>query len=110
MTMVSSGSVKFGGTNTASPLRNSINIELLKNENDPISINDSDFRILAGVPSGGISISNVYGQTYTRYGTPAGSLNKTGVAWTVTLSITGGMPFADFGHLSQLLDNRIRVI
>lgn len=94
MTMVSSGILKFGGTNTASPLRDSINVELLKNENDPISINDSDFRALAGVPSGGISISNVYGQTYTRYGTPSGSFNKP--AGLVTLSITGGMPYADF--------------
>lgn len=92
MTMVSSGILKFGGTNTASPLRDSINVELLKNENDPISINDSNFRALAGVPSGGISISDVYGKTYIRYGTPSGSFTP----WTVTLSITGGMPYADF--------------
>lgn len=92
--MVSSGSLKFGGTNTASPLRNSINVELLKNENAPISINDSDFRALAGVPSGGISISNVYGQTYTRYGTPSGTFNVSN--GDLFLYINGGMPFEVF--------------
>lgn len=94
MTMVSSGILKFGGTNTASPLRDSINIELLKNENDPISINDSDFRALAGVPSGGISISNVYGQTYTRYGTPSATFNVSN--GDLFFYINNGMPFAPF--------------
>lgn len=99
MTMVSSGAVSFGGNSTTSPLRDSINIELLKSATATLTMNDSLFRTLAGVPSGAISVSNVYGKTYTRYGTPGGSFNRS--TGTVILSITNGMPNVAFNVVLQ---------
>lgn len=41
-----------------------VNVELNKSSTALISMNDSDARYLAGVPSGQISMSNFYGKTY----------------------------------------------
>ena len=90
MTMNSSGSLAFGGPTTGV----SVNLEILQSANSPISFNTSAFRVLANTPSGGINLGSVYGQTYTRYGTAAGSFSA--AASNITFSISGGQPFAQF--------------
>ena len=59
MTLVSSGSLSIGGTAT----NRSINLELSLAQNANSSLNQTDFRTLAGVASGTISIEDFYGKT-----------------------------------------------
>tara|TARA_R100001463_G_scaffold96256_2_gene150791 strand:+ start:509 stop:946 length:438 start_codon:yes stop_codon:yes gene_type:complete len=59
MTLVSSGSLSIGGTAT----NRSINLELSLAQNANSSLNQTDFRTLAGIASGTISIEDFYGKT-----------------------------------------------
>ena len=59
MTLVSSGSLSIGGTAT----NRSINLELSLAQNANSSLNQTEFRTLAGVASGTISIEDFYGKT-----------------------------------------------
>lgn len=100
MTMVSSGSISMLGPSTTSPLRDAMNPELLKANNATISLLDSDVRALSQRPTGSVTIpTDVYGKTYTRYGTPGYTWNR-GTA-TLVLSITSGMPNVPFNVVLQ---------
>jgi hypothetical protein len=59
MTLNASGPLSFGGATTGQ----SINLELGKSATALASINATDFRTLAGVASGQISVSNFYGKS-----------------------------------------------
>jgi len=90
MTMNSTGQISLGGSTAGQ----SINLEILQSATASVSLNTSAVRALAAIPTGAISISSVYGKTYTRYGTATGSFNAP--AATVTFTIVGGQPFAQF--------------
>lgn len=95
MTMVSSGLINLTGASTTSPLNNSINVELLKPINSTVSFLDTEVRALAGKPFGSITIpTDVYGKTYTRYGTPGYTWNRSTA--TLVLTISSGMPNVPF--------------
>ncbi len=59
MALASSGTISMGGSTST----RSINLELGQSASASISLNDSNARALAGVPSGSISISNFYGKS-----------------------------------------------
>jgi len=59
MTLVSSGSLSIGGTAT----NRSINLELSLAQNANSSLNQTNFRTLANVSSGTISIQDFYGKS-----------------------------------------------
>lgn len=69
-----------------------VNTEILRSATATLSLNDSTVRSLAGAPSGQISMSQLQGKTYVRYGTPSGSFSS----WYVYLAISNGMPNASF--------------
>ena len=95
MTMVSSGSISMLGPSTTLITNNAMNPELLKANNATISLLDSDVRALSQRPTGSVTIpTDVYGKTYTRYGTPSGSFTRSTA--TVVLSIASGMPNVPF--------------
>ncbi len=45
-----------------------VNVEFGRASNTPITLNDSDVRALAGIPSGAISLNDLHGKTYYPYG------------------------------------------
>ena len=59
MTLVSSGILSIGGSTT----NRSINLELSLSATANSSLNQTNFRSLAGVAAGSISISNFYGKS-----------------------------------------------
>ena len=59
MTLVTSGSLSIGGTATD----RSINLELSLAQNANSSLNQTNFRTLAGISSGTISIEDFYGKS-----------------------------------------------
>ena len=65
MTMVSSGQISLGGSATSGGLNQSVNIELGRSATATISLGESAVRTLAGVASGAISLSNLYGKSNT---------------------------------------------
>lgn len=62
--MVSSGVIALGGSGTVGPLNQSVNVELGQSPTAFISMNDANARVLAGIPSGTISMSDFYGKSY----------------------------------------------
>lgn len=70
-----------------------VNVEILRSATATLSLNDSTVRGLAGAPSGQISMSQLQGKTYVRYGTPGGSFSSPGFVY---LSISNGMPGDSF--------------
>ena len=62
MTLVTSGLIAIGGTG-ATYLNRSINLELSLAYNANSGLNQSNFRSLAGVSSGTISLSDFYGKS-----------------------------------------------
>jgi hypothetical protein len=90
MTMNSTGQISLGG----STVGQSINLEILQSATASVSLNTSAVRALAVVPTGAISIGDVYGKTYTRYGTATGSFNRSTA--TATITISAGQPNAAF--------------
>ena len=93
MTMNASGQISLGGATVGQ----SINLEILQSATALVSLNTSAVRALAAVPTGAISMSAVYGKTYTRYATVVGtaSLGPSSPS-TITITISGGQPFAQF--------------
>ena len=65
MTMVSSGLIALAGTGTSGGFNQSVEVELGGSGSSIITMNDSNVRGLAGVASGAISMSNMYGKAYT---------------------------------------------
>jgi hypothetical protein len=63
MPLNSSGPLSFGGATVGQ----SINLELGQAATATASINSTDFRTLAGVPSGQISVFNFYGKSNAKY-------------------------------------------
>ena len=59
MTLNASGPISIGGTTTGQ----SVEIELGENGTTLMTMNDTNFRTLAGVPSGAISLSNLYSKS-----------------------------------------------
>ena len=62
MTLVSSGLIAIGGTG-ATYLNRSVNLELSLAYNANSNLNQTNFRSLAGVASGTISLSDFYGKS-----------------------------------------------
>jgi hypothetical protein len=90
MTMNSSGQISLGGSTAGQ----SINLEILQSATASVSLNTSAVRALAAIPTGAISISSVYGKTYTRYGTVTASFTRS--TGKVDMAITGGQPNTQF--------------
>lgn len=70
-----------------------VNVEILQPATATLSLNDSTVRNLAGAPTGQISMSQLQGKTYVRYGTPSGSFSYPGFVY---LAISNGMPGDSF--------------
>lgn len=65
MTMVSSGQIQLGGSNTSGSLNRSVALELGVGGTAQADINGSTYRSLAGRPSGQISLSDFYSKRYS---------------------------------------------
>jgi hypothetical protein len=81
MTLNASGPLSLGGATTGQ----SINLELGQSATALASINATNFRTLAGVPSGQISISNFYGKSNA-------------VGWVLTIGLSGSDGTADSSY------------
>lgn len=104
MTLPSSGAISM----------NDVNVELNRSGTTTISLNDADVRALAGVASGQISMSNLYGKSnvgeiWTNTGITAftnnGVMTDDGTNWAVATS-TGYVLYSTNGGVSWVTTNR----
>ena len=94
MTLPASGAISF----------NAINVELGKSGTTQGALNDTDYRTLAAVPSGQISLSSFYGKSAVTY---SASLSNDTV-WDLAISPTDA--FAGIRvHSDGTVDNRTNV-
>jgi len=95
--MVSSGPISLGGSATSGGLNQSVAVELGLSPTAQISLNDTAVRNLAGIPSGKISLHDLYGKTkfvplVRSYNSPVTSVIETAPlgATTVVIEVWGG--------------------
>lgn len=93
---------------------NDVNVELNRSGTTLISLNDADVRTLAGVPSGQISLSSLYGKSnvgeiWTNTGVTGfngyGVMTDDGTNWAVATS-TGYVLYSTNGGVSWVTTNR----
>lgn len=96
MTLQSSGAISLAD----------VNVELLKASTTNISLNNADVRSLAGVPSGTISMSNLYGKTYLPTVTFVGFVeNDEGAASSSTVNAPTGTTTGDISIVFAWCDS-----
>jgi hypothetical protein len=104
MTLPSSGQISM----------NDVNVELDRSGTTTISLNDADVRALAGVPSGQISLSNLYGKSNVGENWSAnlvagfngyGVMTDNGTNWAVSTS-TGYVLYSTNNGVSWVTTNR----
>lgn len=94
MTLNTSGPISLAGGTSGQ----SVALELGQSSTGTISLNDSSVRNLAGIGSGSISLSSLYGKAawglYISPGSQSASGKQTSHAFSVTCGVTTGTPSA----------------